>query len=93
MAQGSVSRGHYSNQFDCNDPQILALALFFEPLGRMLMVFVPLMNILIGLIRPARCPAERVTGAEILQRRGPNKKMNRFSDCKGRKIWHPMMRF
>jgi hypothetical protein len=28
MAQGSVFRGHYSNQFDCNDPQILALALF-----------------------------------------------------------------
>ena len=28
MAQGSVSWGHYSNQFDCNDPQLLALALF-----------------------------------------------------------------
>jgi hypothetical protein len=27
-AQGSVFRGHYSNQFDCNDPQLLALALF-----------------------------------------------------------------
>jgi len=28
VAQGSVSRGHYSNQFDFNDPQLLALALF-----------------------------------------------------------------
>ena len=28
MAQGSVFRGHYSNQFDSNDPQQLALALF-----------------------------------------------------------------
>jgi hypothetical protein len=28
MAQGSVFRGHYSNQFDCNGPQLLALALF-----------------------------------------------------------------
>jgi hypothetical protein len=28
MAQGSVSRGHYSNQFECNDPRLLALALY-----------------------------------------------------------------
>ena len=28
MAQGSVFRGHYSNQFDCNDSQLLTLALF-----------------------------------------------------------------
>jgi PAS domain-containing protein len=28
MTQGSLFRGHYSNQFDCNDPQLLALALF-----------------------------------------------------------------
>ena len=27
MAQGSVFRGHYSNQFDSNDPKLLALAL------------------------------------------------------------------
>jgi hypothetical protein len=29
MAQGSVFRGHYSNKFDCNDPQVLALALLY----------------------------------------------------------------
>jgi len=28
MSQGPVFRGHYSNQFDCNDSQRLALALF-----------------------------------------------------------------
>ena len=28
VAKGSVFRGHYSNQFDRNDPQLLALALF-----------------------------------------------------------------
>jgi len=28
MAQGSVFREHYSNQFDSNDPQQLTLALF-----------------------------------------------------------------
>ena len=27
MTQGSVFPGHYSNQFDCNDPQLLAFAL------------------------------------------------------------------
>jgi hypothetical protein len=27
MTQRSVFRGHYSNQFDCNDPQQLTLAL------------------------------------------------------------------
>jgi hypothetical protein len=28
MAQGSVFRGHYSNKFDYNDHQLLALALY-----------------------------------------------------------------
>ena len=28
MVQRSVSRGHYSNKFDCNDPQLLAFALY-----------------------------------------------------------------
>jgi len=36
MAQGSVFRGHYSNQFDCNDPQVLALALFIFHLADLL---------------------------------------------------------
>jgi hypothetical protein len=27
IAKGSVFRGHYSNQFDSNDPKLLALAL------------------------------------------------------------------
>jgi hypothetical protein len=36
MAQGSVFRGHYSNQFDSNDPQQLALALFIYHLADLL---------------------------------------------------------
>jgi hypothetical protein len=33
IARGSVLRGHYSNQFDRNDPQPLALALFMVGLA------------------------------------------------------------
>jgi len=36
MAQGSVFQGHYSNQFDSNDPQLLALALFIFHLANLL---------------------------------------------------------
>jgi hypothetical protein len=36
MAQGSVFRGHYSNQFDRNDSQPLALALFIFHLADLL---------------------------------------------------------
>jgi len=51
MAQGSVSRGHYSNQFDCNDPQLPALALFlYLPIG-----LIPLTSsfIKVSLIKPS----------------------------------------
>jgi hypothetical protein len=36
MAQGLVFRGHYSNQFDRNDPQLLTLALFVFHLANLL---------------------------------------------------------